>query len=52
MTETTAITVIPFETPTLGDRSCVVHGGEVLEIGPRMRATAVATPGHTVQDAA
>ena len=118
MTETTAITVIPFETPTLGDRSYLVHDGEVafvvdpqrdidrilaalaahglrlthvfeshihndyvtggfalaqrtgaaylvndddqvsfertpvrdgevLEIGPRMRVTAVATPGHT-----
>jgi len=113
-----AITVIPFETPTLGDRSYLVHdgevafvvdpqrdidrvlalleehglrlthvfeshihndyvtggfalaqrtgaaylvnaedevsfertpvrGGEVLQIGPRMRVTAVATPGHT-----
>ena len=118
MTETTAITVIPFETPTLGDRSYLVHDGEVafmvdpqrdidrilallgeqdlrlthvfeshvhndyvtggfalaqrtgaaylvnaedqvsfertpvrdgevLKIGPRMRVTAVATPGHT-----
>lgn len=118
MTDTTAITVIPLETPTLGDRSYLVHDGrvafavdpqrdidrvldvlderglllthvfeshmhndyvtgglalarrtgaaylinaedevsfartpvrdgEVLEIGPRMRVTAVATPGHT-----
>jgi glyoxylase-like metal-dependent hydrolase (beta-lactamase superfamily II) len=118
MTDTTAITVIPIETPTLGDRSYLVHdgrvafvvdpqrdidrvlalleerdlrlthvfeshihndyvtggfalarrtgaaylvnaedavsfertpvrGGEVLQIGPRMRVTAVATPGHT-----
>ena len=118
MTDTTAITVIPLETPTLGDRSYLVHdgevafvvdpqrdidrvlalleeqglrlthvfeshihndyvtggfalarrtgaaylvnaedevsfertpvrGGEVLQIGPRMRVTAVATPGHT-----
>jgi hydroxyacylglutathione hydrolase len=118
MTDTTAITVIPFETPTLGDRSYLVHDGEVafvvdpqrdidrvlvlleeqglrlthvfeshihndyvtggfalaqrtgaaylvnaddqvsfertpvrdgevLQIGPRMRVTAVATPGHT-----
>ena len=118
MPETDAITVIPLETPTLGDRSYLVHDGEVafvvdpqrdidrvlalldeqglrlthvfeshihndyvtggfalaqragaaylvnaddavsfertpvrdgdvLEIGPRMRVTAVATPGHT-----
>jgi hydroxyacylglutathione hydrolase len=118
MTDTTAVTVIPFETPTLGDRSYLVHDGEVafvvdpqrdidrilalleeqglrlthvfeshihndyvtggfalaqrtgaaylvnaddqvsfertpvhdgevLQIGPRMRVTAVATPGHT-----
>jgi hydroxyacylglutathione hydrolase len=118
MTDTAAITVIPLETPTLGDRSYVVHDGtiafvvdpqrdigrilalldehglrlthvfeshihndyvtggfalaqrtgaaylvnaedevsfertpvrdgEVVPIGPRMRVTAVATPGHT-----
>jgi glyoxylase-like metal-dependent hydrolase (beta-lactamase superfamily II) len=118
MTDSTAITVIPLETPTLGDRSYLVHDGEVafavdpqrdidrvlalleerglrlthvfeshihndyvtggfalarrtgaaylvnaedevsfertpvrdgevLQIGPRMRVTAVATPGHT-----
>ena len=118
MPETDAITVIPLETPTLGDRSYLIHDGEVafvvdpqrdidrvlalleeqrlrlthvleshihndyvtggfalarragaaylvnaadevsfervpvrdgdvLEIGPRMRVTAVATPGHT-----
>lgn len=118
MTDTAAITVIPLETPTLGDRSYLVHDGEVafvvdpqrdidrilaliaenglrlthvfeshihndyvtggfalagrtgaaylvsaqdwvsfertpvrdgevLEIGPRMQVTAVATPGHT-----
>jgi hydroxyacylglutathione hydrolase len=118
MTDATAITVIPLETPTLGDRSYLIHDGEVafvvdpqrdidrilgllgecglrlthvleshihndyvtgglalarrtgaaylvnaedevsfertpvrdgelIEIGPRMRVTAVATPGHT-----
>src|SRR5215469_6763612 len=118
MVETSAITVIPLETPALGDRSYLVHDGlvafvvdpqrdidrvlalldgqglrlthvleshihndyvtggfalakrvgaaylvnaddavsferapvrdgDVLEIGPRMRVTAVATPGHT-----
>ncbi len=52
MTETTAITMIPLGTPTLGDRGYLVHDSEVPEIGPRMRVTAVATPGHTVQDAA
>ena len=35
-----AITVIPFETPTLGDRSYLVHDGEVLRIEPRMRGSA------------
>jgi hypothetical protein len=41
MTDTMAITVTPLETPTLGDRSYLVHDGEVaFAVDPSGTSTA------------